>query len=427
MKAKRPAKVLSNDHMLDALLEHATDHIYFKNRRGEFMRISRAMARWFGLQNPSRAVGKTDRDYFSPEHAEQAARDEAQILAGGRPVTGKIEKETWPDGRTTWVSTSKLPLRDETGKVIGLFGLSRDVTEAHAAHEELARLAHELQQKNASYENEMKLAEEVFTTYASSAPPVLPPGVDARRAPFHLASHYQAAAAVGGDFLLVMPLGNDKTRLLLCDVMGHGMQAALVAVMLRAWAHDTAPVSPHPQDWLATLNQRLCDAFRDAPTPMMATAVALELNLTTGQITLASAGHPDMFVQTRKRVTRVATTRGPALGIRGKTAYPCEHRKLEPGDKLVLFTDGLTECRNHANRDFDDQGVQDVLARTLGRPGRDVLQALLAAAQAHSGRGTFEDDVCLVVLERRPTSPTRRPSKAKARKPSRTAGARRRG
>lgn len=418
MKSKRRPSALSNERMLDALLKHSTDHIYFKDARGRFSLISRALARWFGLQHPSRAVGKTDRDFFSSEHAEQAARDEAQILAGGPPITGKIEKETWPDGRTTWVSTSKLPLYDEQGQIIGIFGLSRDVSNEHEASEKLARLAHELQRKNDSYENEMKLAEEVFTTYASSAPSVLPPDVEAGQAPYHLATHYQAAELVGGDFLLVIPLGSAKARLLLCDVMGHGLQAALVAVMLRAWAYHTSPGSPRPDDWLAALNQRLCDTFREASIPMMATAVALELNLLNGRVTLANAGHPDMFIQARGRSRRVATARGPALGIRGQSWYPGEIQTLQPGDKLVLFTDGLTECRNQTRHDFDEQGVLNVLAQTHGKSGRAVLQALLTAAQAHRGGGTFEDDVCLVVLERR--ADTRAP---RTRKP----GARRHG
>ena len=70
-------------------------------------------------------LGKTDADLFAPEHAQAALRDEQEILRTGRPLVNMEEKETWPDGHETWVSTSKLPLRDPNGHVIGTFGLSR--------------------------------------------------------------------------------------------------------------------------------------------------------------------------------------------------------------------------------------------------------------------------------------------------------------
>ena len=72
--------------------------------------------------------GKTDYDFFTEEHASAAFADEQLIIATGQPVIGIEEKETWPDGRTTWVSTTKMPLRDDEGKIMGIFGISRDIT-----------------------------------------------------------------------------------------------------------------------------------------------------------------------------------------------------------------------------------------------------------------------------------------------------------
>lgn len=119
--------------LLRALMENLPDNIYFKDDQSRFIRISHAMARWFGLPNPNDAVGKSDRDFFTDEHANQARQDELTLMARGEAVLGKEECETWPDGRRTWVSTSKLPLRDEHGKVVGTFGISRDITEQKEA------------------------------------------------------------------------------------------------------------------------------------------------------------------------------------------------------------------------------------------------------------------------------------------------------
>ncbi len=119
--------------LLRALMENLPDNIYFKDDESRFIRVSHAMAKWFGLVDPSDAVGKSDRDFFTGEHAEEARQDELDLMARGEAVLGKEECETWPDGRRTWVSTSKLPLRDERGKVVGTFGISRDITEQKEA------------------------------------------------------------------------------------------------------------------------------------------------------------------------------------------------------------------------------------------------------------------------------------------------------
>ena len=116
-------------HLLYTLMDHLPDSIYFKDRESRFIRINAAMARLFGLKQPSEAKGKTDFDFFTPEHAAPAYRDEQQVLRTGVPLVNQEEKETWPDGSVTWVSTTKMPLRDLEGHIIGTFGVSRDITQ----------------------------------------------------------------------------------------------------------------------------------------------------------------------------------------------------------------------------------------------------------------------------------------------------------
>ena len=123
--------------LLHTLLDNLPDSLYFKDAESRFLRISRAQAAWFGIDDPADAIGRTDADFFSEEHARRALTDEAEVMRSGRPLLGIEEKETWPDGRETWVVTSKLPLRDAGGKVIGTFGISRDVTGRKRVLEEL--------------------------------------------------------------------------------------------------------------------------------------------------------------------------------------------------------------------------------------------------------------------------------------------------
>ena len=123
--------------LLDALLEHIPDLVYFKDRESRFVRISRALANRFGLSDPAQALNKTDFDMFAPEHAKQAFEDEQSIIRTNQPLVAQEEKETWPDGHVTWVSTTKVPLRDREGNVIGTVGISRDITEQRRLQDEL--------------------------------------------------------------------------------------------------------------------------------------------------------------------------------------------------------------------------------------------------------------------------------------------------
>jgi PAS domain S-box-containing protein len=122
--------------LMRALMDNAPDHIYFKDRQSRFLRVNAAIARMFGLSEPGEAVGKTDFDFFTQEHAQPAFDDEQEVLATGKPLSAKEERETWPDGRVTWVSTTKMPFRDPTGTIIGTFGVSHDITERKRAEEQ---------------------------------------------------------------------------------------------------------------------------------------------------------------------------------------------------------------------------------------------------------------------------------------------------
>ena len=126
-------------HLLYTLMDNLPDSIYFKDHESRFIRINAAMARLFGLKQPSEATGKTDFDFFAREHAEQAFRDEQEVMRTGEPLVNLEEKETWPDGGVRWVSTTKMPLRDRQGNIIGTFGVSRDITQRKHFEAELQK------------------------------------------------------------------------------------------------------------------------------------------------------------------------------------------------------------------------------------------------------------------------------------------------
>lgn len=130
-------KFEAEQNLLHALLNSTPDSIYFKDMNSRIIKVNPAMAFKHNVQNPNGLIGKTDFDMFGDDHALAALNDEQEIIKTGKPIIGKEEKENWHDGRTTWVSSTKMPLYDPDGKIIGTFGISRDITEEIVSKERI--------------------------------------------------------------------------------------------------------------------------------------------------------------------------------------------------------------------------------------------------------------------------------------------------
>jgi PAS domain S-box-containing protein len=123
---------------LQTLLDNMPDSIYFKDSESRFIRVGAGMAKKFGLPNSDAVIGLTDADIFTPEHAKAARDNELEIMHTGIPVINRIERETWPDRKDSWCTSTKLPLKDASGQIIGTFGISRDITSIKKTQDELA-------------------------------------------------------------------------------------------------------------------------------------------------------------------------------------------------------------------------------------------------------------------------------------------------
>lgn len=124
-------------HLADTLMDNIPDHVYFKDAFGRFTRVNKAFASRFHLGDPANAVGKRDQDFFAPEHSRKTEEDEREILEGRCPLLVKEEREVWPDREDTWVATTKLPVRDKHGNILGTCGISRDITKRREFEQEL--------------------------------------------------------------------------------------------------------------------------------------------------------------------------------------------------------------------------------------------------------------------------------------------------
>jgi two-component system cell cycle sensor histidine kinase/response regulator CckA len=149
-----------SQHLLQTIMNHVPDYIYFKDLQGRFMRVNTAFANQFGNCEPDQMIGKTDFNYLNEEAAKESFEDEQCIIRTGQPMLGKEEHEAWLDGREWWVLTSKMPFRDEHRNIVGTFGVTRDITQRKKAEEALQRSQQELERRVQERTSELTSANE---------------------------------------------------------------------------------------------------------------------------------------------------------------------------------------------------------------------------------------------------------------------------
>jgi len=213
--------------MMRRLMENIRDNIYFMDREGHISLVSNEGAKWLGFETPEEVVGKTDLDLFSAEHGREAYADGQRIMETGVPILGKEEKETWADGRETWVSTSKMPLCDDDGEIVGTFGISRDITEHKLAEIRAEKFAEENRKFREAMEDELLMAQELQKTFFPTSYPVFPEGTSPENSVVQLSHRHHSGGMVGGDFCSIRKLSDTEVGILLCDVMDTGCERHL--------------------------------------------------------------------------------------------------------------------------------------------------------------------------------------------------------
>jgi PAS domain S-box-containing protein len=146
--------------LLHTLMDNVPDFISFKDTAGRFTTINGALARTLGISRPEDALGDTDFDYFTEAFAQQTLADEQDVLRTGKPLVGKVEEIHLRNKLPAWISTTKMVVRDLDGKIIGTFGVSRDITESKHAEQELQLAKENLESRVAERTSELAHANE---------------------------------------------------------------------------------------------------------------------------------------------------------------------------------------------------------------------------------------------------------------------------
>jgi len=390
--------------LLRALMDNAPDHIYFKDSQSRFTHISASHARDLGLKHPEDALGKTDDDFFPPDFAHETRDDEHRIVENGQPVIGKEEFVTYPDGKTRWISATKVPLRDRSGNIIGLVGVSRDITIRKKLEDQLAIAASELALKNSQMQADLELAREIQEAFLPANYPTFPAGTQPEQSALQFCHHYRPTTAIGGDFFDIFAISDTTAGVILCDVMGHGVRAALVTAILRTLIEQFKPLTATPGQFLTAINSSIVAILKQTKMPMFASAFYLVADTARGELRCASAGHhaPWRIPRDDKRATPLAIAKeqlGPALGIFDNARYTATTHPIARGDRILLFTDGLYEVEDNNAEHFGEDRLLTAVNKYASAPPNQMLDKILADIEAFAGRTEFSDDLCVVTVE----------------------------
>jgi sigma-B regulation protein RsbU (phosphoserine phosphatase) len=391
-------------HLLMALMDNIPDCIYFKDREGRFISVNRAMRRFLKLPDDEPIAGRNDYEFFRPSDAQAFFKDEQGVIATGQPIVKKLEYEELPDGRVVWFSTSKVPLRDESGGIIGICGISRDVTEEHAKAEQLEKYANTLAEKQSEANEELMLARQVQQAMLPQGYLSVPRGASEAESALRFAYRYLPEAMVGGDFFTVTSVSDTQVGVLVCDVMGHGVPAALITAVQRVLVEELQTVAADPGLFLSELNARLHHFFDPLPSSMFVTGLYMVIDSATGMVRFANAGHPHPLrisrAQDKVRIMGVDQLQPPfALGVIPDSIYVVEEERVEPGDLIFLYTDGVFDLGEGRELSYDDPLFLKMVHECAAQKGEAFLDAVLDRARKLSGQSIFMDDVCLLAIE----------------------------
>lgn len=381
------------------LMDNIQDNIYFMDHEGRIILINKAGAKWLGYDSPEELIGKTDIDIFTEEHGRAAFEDEQRIIETGVPILGKEERETWADGHETWVSTSKMPMCDDSGKIIGIFGISRDITDRKLAEIRTEKYAAENRRFREEMENELQMAAELQKTFFPISYPVFPDGAEEADRYVEFCHHHHACELVGGDFCSIRKLSQTKVGIFICDVMGHGVIAALGTAIARAIVEEISHREEDPGGFLTHMNRALIPILRQGGQFMFATACYMVLDVSNGVLRHAVAGHPEPIKFNKGGADWLGDgdfPPGPALAIAEASEYATCECRLEPGDAVLFYTDGIYEVRDGAGNELGQEKLIQMVQRSVDVPLSELYTKLVEGACAFSASGKLEDDSCIV-------------------------------
>jgi phosphoserine phosphatase RsbU/P len=261
-----------------------------------------------------------------------------------------------------------------------------------------------IRRKNEQMETDLRMARELQQALMPNAYPSFSAGPSEGQTSLRFYHRYLPASMMSGDFFHIARLSDDTAGVCICDVMGHGVRAALITAMLRALIETHAVDAADPGRFLTELNNEFTRILKQTGTLVFATVLYCVINIRERDARFARAGHPAPM-RVRRTAGEVQTVAcgegcsGPAMGLIPNARFNTTQAELAPGDFLLFFTDGVVEVENKAGHDFGVEGLRQSIRSNLNQPTESLLEAIIGDVYNFAGSTVLSDDACLVAAE----------------------------
>lgn len=267
----------------------------------------------------------------------------------------------------------------------------------------IAERTRELWEKNTIMEDDLEMARELQMAFLPSRFPTIPRGVSEKDSAVRFCSVFHPTSSVSGDFYNIVRISESSVGIFICDVMGHGVRAALVTAIMRALEEQVGEAASNPGALLTQMNHSLRDILRQLETTLFATACYIIVDITTGRLSYANAGHPKpLLVRHATKAVEIVGAghkHGPALGLVDGISYQTHELPVAERDLILAFTDGLFEVENSQSQAFSETRLREAIQQRVGQPLTELVQELSHEIEDFAQGHAFTDDVCLVGME----------------------------
>lgn len=323
--------------------------------------------------------------------------------------TGEID--TWKadiqirtrSGGKRWISDTAVALRNELGECIGCTGIVMDITDQKESERSMAALANQLQRRNEEMENDLIMASEVQQAFVTEQPHRFPLEPASGKPALNFHHRYIPATTLAGDFYEILPLSDQTVGIFICDVVGHGVRAALLTTFLRGLLEELAPMGDPPGTLLSKMNRSFKAVFGQTENFLFATAFYMIFDLEDDCIHFANAGHPDPLRMNFQSGSVDPLSTGldrpePALGILEDFDFSTVEYKNPDKESIFLFTDGMIEAYDKHDNMFGEGRLAAFLEKNIEQPPEQLLDLTIREVYAFAGIQELEDDACLIAV-----------------------------
>ncbi|MFY9584581.1 MAG: SpoIIE family protein phosphatase [Candidatus Acidiferrales bacterium] len=331
-------------------------------------------------------LGRTPAHFYSGEDLSFLM---GQIVRGEEQGSNRFEFYLIGPGESKVpVIISSRVIEDPDGRRYAVVTFT-DISEQKRAEQRLKEANAQLEERQREIETELALASRVQQSLA-------PQGL--RWGNVAVETHYMPVRTIGGDIGVVSPLGDGQLNLLVCDVSGHGIGSALVANRIYSETMSLLERGTELGDMLRRLNHFVLQQIR--LTGFFFSMAAVRLAEDGRRMGFAAAGHPPAMWLSAGGECRLLEPRSAVLGCLedAVAAEPTQQFELSPGDRIVLYTDGLTEVFDHRGEMLGVEGLEEVVRRAAKKPLAEMKPAILDGVAAWR-YGPLTDDISLVLVE----------------------------